>query len=285
MPIRGLILYQWGLSGYRYEKNIVEALLKEHWAVLSPNGLAWRWPGAVVITPEAPPTAMINSDAGNPPSAGNHPPPLTKDELGRILAAAGRLAASEIDDAIGQYALATDAALTFVRRNYPQIPHSPLVVIGCSFGGLMSPTLIRRLDARPDTHVDAAILVGTGANLLEVIGDSWADSYYSRVRTGRGDSLHLPSSQRGPLYESYLRASSLDPFHSIVALRNKPVLMLHAAWDNLVPHECGDVLWERADRPERWVGNFGHIQMFLTFSWRADDLVAWINQRVPPTPH
>lgn len=277
-PIRGIILYQWGLSGYRWERALVEELLKEGWAVLSPNGLAWRWPGAVVITPEAPAASKIHTDRGVRPEA----LPLNKDELTRILSAAGSLAAADLDDAIGQYALATDAALEFVRRNYPQIPTTPLVVVGASFGGLMSPTLIRRLDENPATQVDAAVFIGAGANLLHVMGKDWADSYYSRTRTGRGDTLHLSPTKRDELYQSYLRASTLDPYHSIAAIRGRPMLMLHAAHDQMVPAKLGDLLWERAGRPERWVGPFGHIQMFITFSWHAEDLAKWINDNSKP---
>lgn len=275
---KGLVLYQWGLSGYRYEKELITALTDRGWAVLSHNGLSWKRPGALTVSPEVPgsgppkPAESITVSGRVPDD--RHP---DAEARSTYIQAAAALAATDFDDAVGLYALANETALEFVRTQDPSIPTSPLAIVGCSFGAIMSPTVVTRLDAN-GLSPSAVVLIGGGTNFLEVAGSDWMDYYYSRVRGRSTTELHLAVADRRAVSREYLERSTLDPYHTVASLRDKHVLMLHASMDNIVPASRGDDLWERAGRPERWVGNFGHLFMFATLSWRSDDIADWLDK-------
>ncbi|MBS0197239.1 MAG: alpha/beta hydrolase [Planctomycetes bacterium] len=266
-PIRGLVMHQWGLAGYRFEKGLVEEFLGRGWAVLNPNGLTWRRPGALTIAPDSPQSSIAPSAQ---PSAEVTPAAFAQ--------ATAALAASEFDDALGQYALANEAALLFVRERHPEIPEHPLVLIGCSFGGINSPAVAARLGDR----LDASVLVGAGANFLEIAGNEWMDYYYSRIRGRNSTELHVPATLRPTILAGYLERSTLDPFHTATAMIGKPVLMLHAKGDMIVPARNGDLLWEQLGRPERWTGNFGHLLMFATLSGQKEAIADWVERATQP---
>lgn len=278
-PSRGVVLYQWGLSGQRFEESLVKALADDGWTVLAHGGLSWRRPGALTVTPERGSAAARISAAAfaTDRPVGSKPVPATAEEQALWAETAARLAAADFDDALGQYALATQAAYEYVRRHHPQLVGERLVLVGSSFGAIMSPTLAALIGER----LDAAVLIGGGANFLEIAGDEWMDYYYSRVRGYSSINLRVPARLRAQVAGHYLNHSTLDPYHTAVHLRGVPTLMLHASWDRIVPWRTGDVLWERAGRPERWVGAFGHLWMFLTLSRRADDIASWIDAACP----
>ncbi len=269
---KGLVIHQWGLQGERYERRITEALRRSGWAVLAYDGLLWRPGGAFAVTGAS--DDSLSGDDGKRPSRRDTEAEI--DARRTAVAAAASLAAREFDDMIGQYVLGQEAALMHVRQRFPALAERPLAVIGCSLGSLMTPALVTRLG----DQVRACVLVGSGANMLRITGESWQDSYYSRVRRGRGDALSLPSGERQRLLTTYLERTTLDPYVTAAALRHIPTLMLHAEWDAIVPASSGDLLWEQAGRPERWSGAFGHVWMFLTLDGVADDVVAWLDRAV-----
>lgn len=273
---RGLVIHQWGLSGPRYEQTVVDALRRDGWAVLAYNGMYWRQPGALTLDGDSPDALSNVMQRSKVPMTGEQ----KEQGLEASIHAAAELAANDFDDAIGQYVLAHEAALEFVRRHAPCIPVRPLVVVGCSFGSLMTPALVTRLG----DQVSACVLVGSGGSFLRVTGTEWQDGYYSRVRRGSGGKISLPASSREAMYESYLARATLDPLHTAAALREIPTLMLHARWDMIVPAAAGDALWERAGRPERWSGPFGHLFMFMNLGGQADELVEWIDRAVGEEP-
>jgi fermentation-respiration switch protein FrsA (DUF1100 family) len=266
---RGLIIHQWGLGGAAYEQDLVDAMVKDGWAVLAYNGLSWRASGAMVLAGETP-DAVGGTDRTTRATRDAE----STEPLDATVNAAASLAASEYDEAIGQYVLAHEAALAYVRAKFPTIPTSPLVVVGCSFGSLMTPALVTRLGPQ----VSACVLVGSGAGILRVSGSDWQDAFYSRVRCGKADRYALPASQRERMHAMYLERATLDPYSTAASLRSIPTLMLHAKWDMIVPARCGDLLWEQAGRPERWSGSFGHLFMFMRLHTMANDLVQWIDQ-------
>jgi hypothetical protein len=44
----------------------------------------------------------------------------------------------------------------------------------------------------------------------------------------------------------------------------------------------GDLLWERAGRPERWIFSGGHLGLFMTFRWHVSDIAQWIDSKTTP---
>ena len=266
MPIarnpKGIVIHQWGLGGDKYERRIVDTLRAGGWAVLAYDGFKWE-PPRQWMTPDA---SWAVDGATGPGAAARR---IAAEKAAAVLA-------RTTDDVVGQYVLGVEAALTHVRRRFPSVADSPLAVIGCSLGSLMTPALVTRLGGQ----VDACVLVGSGVNLAQLSGKAWWNAAYSFVRTGGTRLLAVPAAERERLFETYLEHATLDPYHAAAALRTVPTLMLHARWDAIVPASGGDVLWERAGRPERWSGNFGHLWMFLTLDGMADDIVAWIDSTV-----
>lgn len=274
---RGLVLYHWGLSGYRFERQLVEALTGRGWAVLCHNGLTWSRPGALRVSPGAPapsPEPSAQSEPQQPLEREKAAPPEDSIEP------AAALAAADFDDAMGQYALATQDAMEFVRDQIPSVPSHPRVLVGCSFGAIMSPTVA----ARVGPSVDACVLIGGGANFLEIAGSDWIDYYYSRVRGKPSGGMHMPVALRKHVTKAYLEKATLDAYNTAPLLAGTPVLVLHALYDRIVPADNGDLLWERLGRPERWVGSFGHLMMFATLSWHVDEIVDWIDRALSQEP-
>ena len=64
----------------------------------------------------------------------------------------------------------------------------------------------------------------------------------------------LPAEARERFFEQYLEASGVDPFHTAPTLRAIPVLLLHAAFDRVVPAATGDLLRDASAGPS--VGPF-----------------------------
>jgi|GEM_PF-3476323 len=285
-PIKGLVLHQWGLNGYRFEAPLINALQAKGWVVLTHDGFTWIRPSGVRI-PSGDPLMSDRDRMGSAPgSIGVFVPKESDTPQYRLdstaaavevgILGAGALAAFEFDDAIGQYALAHAAALTFVQTSAKELAGKPLVVVGCSLGSLMTPALLTKLTL----PVAACVMVGSGGNLLQITGSRWEDYFYSRARTGRPHALSVPASKRIALRKAYLQAATLDPLTCADALRKQPLLMIHAAWDRIVDASLGDQLWEAAGRPERWVANKGHIRLFLTLRFHADEIVDWIEDQV-----
>ena len=80
--------------------------------------------------------------------------------------------------------------------------------------------------------------------------------------------------------EIYLNTPSRDPYHLAQELPHKKTLLVHAKYDAVVPAENGDLLWERAGYPERWVFASGHLGLFMTFDWHTHDIVQWLNSAI-----
>ena len=112
--------------------------------------------------------------------------------------------------------------------------------------------------------VDAVVLIAGGANMFEIVQEgAFTNWKFSVALTPYND------------YEEYLAIPSRDPYHLAPELPLN-TLIVHAKWDWVVPAANGDLLWERAGKPERWVFSGGHLGLFAVFDWYADDVVNWI---------
>ncbi len=258
-PTRGVVIYQFGLDGYRFENPLVKALRADGWTVLSNNGFSFKSGSRSVI-----PNGVRGAAQPKPPS---------RDETNIVAALAGAYAAAELDGVVGNYVLAYDTALGFVYSQQPELTSLPLVVMGSSLGSFTTPALVARLQ-ESGTPPAASVMIGSGGNLLRILGTSWEDSWYSEVRGKR--KMSVPARARPVMYAEYLRCTTLDPLARAAELRRQPLLMIHAAWDLIVPASTGDALWEAAGRPERWSVYAGHIPMFVTLRTRKQSIVDWV---------
>jgi len=90
--------------------------------------------------------------------------------------------------------------------------------------------------------------------------------------------------ERQGLRDSYLRAATLDSFHTGAVLKGKPTLMIQGGRDMAVPSPLGDALWERCGRPERWISNAGHELLFMRLPDRYDAILDWLDAHLPRPP-
>ena len=235
VPTRGTIVYMSGLGSGKYEQPLIEELGRRGWWIVKiATPRVWWY--------ESQPW-YIGSRADIPNVA---------QKLAGVL-----------DDLVAEPAYAAEAALDYLAEHHPEVPQSPLIMMGCSAGALVSPAIVARM---PD-RFDAAVLVGGGANLLEISQKS--------DLTDAGIRFAWPDDQprgawREELFREYLKFSKLDPYHTARFLRDKPVLMLQANLDITVPAENGWLLWQRLGRPDRYTHIGEHRTLFLTLGEQSN---------------
>ena len=139
-------------------------------------------------------------------------------------------------------------------RGRAEISQERIVVIGISFGACIS-----AITMGIDKRIKAGVFVATGGN-AEVI--TWTNKVKA-IRKGatctqaecRDIHSHYPLylvevANNGfenviPVKECFLN----DPLTFASYLRERPVLMLNALWDEVVPRKATVDFWERCDKP------------------------------------
>lgn len=245
-PTRGLIVHMTSYGGYEYEKPVIQEMRDRGWAVL--------WVDSSMVKPE---TVRFDVDPDD------------------MEPAAKRIAAT-IDDRVAEAAYAVEAGLDYVKREHPEIPQSPLIAMGYSAGALATPTVVALMPSR----FDAAVLVGAGANLFDIAQNSALTDGGIKLKWKRSPSR----AERRRLTEMYLEDSRLDPYWCAEYLQDKPVLMLHALLDEIVPADDGELLYSRLGRPERVKFLLGHELLFFHLPSQATMMADWVDQAVLNSP-
>jgi pimeloyl-ACP methyl ester carboxylesterase len=147
------------------------------------------------------------------------------------------------------------------------------VLCGYSAGSLSTPAVAALIPNR----VDAAVLVGSGANLLDISQRSTLTDGGLKLHWRKHPPTHADIER---LQSLYLEHSRLDPYWTSRALRDKPVLMLHAVFDQIVPAADGDLLYKRLGRPERVNFLLGHELLFFRLPAHAKMIANWIDDQV-----
>jgi hypothetical protein len=244
-PIKGLMVRLRSIGPEEYEAPIDDAFLRRGWAVVSSVGMTMQ--GRVMIPAER--------------AAG-----MTRAERD---AAMVQLAGKAAHDLQVNWAYAAEAALTHVRGEYTALTRTPTVLVGCSFGAIVGPTVAARVDP------SAMVLVGGGSDGLRAL--VWASE---EVFNGPGifadpEGRGVTRAMADEAFRAYLEGHPFDSYNVAPALAGTPTLMLHAASDGIVDARFGDLLWERLGKPERWVGNYGHSLLFYLLPDSAEEIAAW----------
>jgi fermentation-respiration switch protein FrsA (DUF1100 family) len=241
-PWRGLAVHLSSLGGLEYEQPIADELLEKGWAVLrvAPSTARQR---------EEPLEIDANSDM--------------KDEAEEL--------AELVDNRVAEIAYAVEAGILFLRQTYPEAATCPVAILGYSAGALAAPAVATRLSER----VDAVVLVGGGANLLDISQRS--------TFTNGGIELRWRNDRKPPeaverLNKQYLETARLDPYALAPGLEGTPVLMLHAIFDDIVPAASGELLYERLGRPERVSYLLGHKGLFWWLPSQAGWVADWVDR-------
>ncbi len=171
-----------------------------------------------------------------------------------------------------QVIAATKAIRTRMEKQLPSLRCAPLALIGISAGALNTPAVFHELQ----DDVDAIVLVAGGANMFDIV----QDGVFTSWKFTNSDGNKFSKKDLQAMNSEYLNTPSRDPYFLAPHLPHDKTLIIHAKWDEVVPSENGDLLYERAGKPERWVYPSGHLGLFATFGWHAPEIVNWINSKI-----
>lgn len=259
-PPRGLVLHLSSLAGLDYERPVIDILTKAGWLVLQIDASTAR----------------------------RRESPVRIADAADIDAAAKRLARS-IDNRVAEVAYAAQAGMEYLCQQRPELDSLPVVITGYSAGALVGPAAGVLLHDR----ISALVLAGGGANLLSISHRSSLTNGGIRIEWAQG--LESPDAW-SRLEAAYLAESRLDPYSMAPSLQDRPVLLLHGMFDDIVPADTGDLLYERLGRPERLVYTLGHRGLFWRLPSQAGMIERWLEQTtqsrvaprslstLPPTP-
>jgi len=198
--------------------------------------------------------------------------------------ATGRIAARSVDRRMAMGAYGAEAVVNYMQSCSPALVEKPIVVWGASAGSFVAPAVAARLGER----VKAMILVGSGANLMEVsqkstFFDGGVRLQYlptEKQRT-KGEEEARRTALKAEFLAEYAKATKLDSLVVGPHLRTVPTLMLHGVTDEIVPAKTGDDLWRLLGKPERWEFSLGHQALFWRLSSQRVALADWLDETLP----
>ncbi|MBU6413069.1 MAG: hypothetical protein KGS45_06310 [Planctomycetes bacterium] len=189
-------------------------------------------------------------------------------------------AAAVIDNRLAEVAYSVEAALEHVHTLDADVVLLPHVIMGISGGAISLPPVV----ARMPTRWSAAVIMGGSADFWLTLSRSNYNDFIGAVHTRwLPESVNNPagSPARQAFDQAYLSHARLDPYHTIAALKSKPVLMIQGALDRAVPSSLCDVLWSRLGEPQapsaRWKTPLSHETLFLTLPARFGEMTSWID--------
>jgi pimeloyl-ACP methyl ester carboxylesterase len=258
---RGVMLHLSSLAGFEYEKPVIQELCNAGWLVLQVD----------------------------PSTARRQESPVRADAATDLQEPAKRLARI-IDNRIAEVAYAAEAGLDFLQGTRPELDGLPVVLVGYSAGALVGPSVATLLHDR----LDAIVLVGGGANLLNISRRSSLTNGGISVKWANADNHsddpskpEISEAAWRRLEDAYLSNSHLDPYVTAPFLVDKPVLLLHGMFDDIIPADTGDVLYERLGKPERVAYTLGHRGLFWRLPTQAGLIARWLDRQIPaitPSP-
>jgi pimeloyl-ACP methyl ester carboxylesterase len=246
---RGIVVALRPLSGATYIRPVLNELRDRGWVVIE--------------------SSMGFGIAG----VGDERDARSDADLDRFGSTLGDLA----NERLSEEAYGCEAMIRMLREERPELADKPVVVAGFSAGAIGAPTVAARLGEQ----VRGVVLVGGGVNIARIAQTSTLSDFGLGV-TYQGQKLTGEHLDR--LSDAYLRAATLDSYHTATSLRRTPALMLQAADDDIVPVEAGHTLYEQMGRPERWVFGGGHELLFLELGFFDTKIADWIDGHVRDLP-
>lgn len=193
-----------------------------------------------------------------------------KVDLANLVEAAGVMA-SELDQRVAECAYAAQGAMAYVAAQRPALAALPRVAVGMSGGAMTLPSVVAR---EPGAYAAAVIIAG-GCDFFSINEESNYKLLIQAIDFAWSPGQPTDE-QRKKLDELYLERAKLDSYHTALALKGKPMLMIHGDHDGAVPARLGDLLWERLGKPERWVETAGHEEVFMKLPGQVDRIMDWL---------
>lgn len=193
-------------------------------------------------------------------------------------------AAAVIDNRLAEVAYSVEAALVHSYSLDASLEKLPHLIMGISGGAISLPPVV----ARSPQRWAGAIIMGGSADFWLTLSRSNYNDFIGAVQTTwlppEIDSASGADARRA-FDGAYLSHASLDPYHTIRFLKEKPVLFIQGALDRAVPSPLGDVLWSRLGEPaapsERWKTPLSHETLFLTLPARFPEIIGWMERAIP----
>lgn len=197
------------------------------------------------------------------------------DANDEALDAKGAEIAAVMGDRAAECAYAVQGAFEQILAEHAELSGLPRVAIGFSGGAISLPVVVAR---EPDKYA-ATVLVGGGAHYWLINAHS---TYADMIAAITIEWTTPPTlEQRRRVADAYLRHAPLDSFHTAKALQGKPTLMIQANADSAVAAVLGDVLWERAGKPDRWIHPGEHLPLFISLLKDLPAINDWLDAHVP----
>jgi fermentation-respiration switch protein FrsA (DUF1100 family) len=245
---RGIVLALRPLSGATYTRSTINEMRERGWVVIE-SSLGFGVAGV-----------------------GDHRDARNDADLDRFGAGIGEL----LNERLSEWAYGCEAMVQLVRQERPNLENKPIVVLGFSAGAIGAPTVAARLGEQ----VKGVVLVGGGVDVARIAQTSTLSDFGLGV-TFNGERVSGEKLDR--LSDAYLKAATLDSFHTASSLRHTPALMLQAVADDIVPVQTGQELYERMGKPERWLFGGGHELLFLQLGWFDTKIADWVDGHVQAT--
>lgn len=192
--------------------------------------------------------------------------------------------AARIDAELFEDALVAEAVLALLVAEEPALAERPLVLVGSSLGAIGLPAMAARIESiraeRTEAlpRVSGAVLVGGGAGLADLLLQSPVGGHWLRLAGLDGATV-----DRAALAAAIDADCALAPERCLWALDGRPVLLIDAMFDAIVPRRSADRLWRALGEPERWSHPVGHLGLYVLAGgaeWeRAVDWIDAITER------
>lgn len=196
--------------------------------------------------------------------------------------------ATRVESEIADDAFVVEAVLRQLLREQPTLSDRPVVLAGSSLGALGLPAVGARLAAArsrdeaqaatPLPRVSAAVLIGGGVGLGELMCDSPLGRQWLALA-----GVDLETTDLESLRVGIDAGCSTAPERCLWSLDGRPVLLVDALFDAIVPRRSANRLWESLGEPARWSYPVGHIGLFFLISdaqWRQ--VIDWIDAVAAP---
>ena len=135
-----------------------------------------------------------------------------------------------------------------------EIDEKQIALIGMSFGGFIS-----AITMGIDNRIKAGVFIITGGNSEKIGQKGWKFSMSKRYKRSEAEYNHTQDcyaqyltevAEKGFENATPARKSFLtDPMTFASYLRERPILMLNARWDEYIPREATLDFWEACGRP------------------------------------
>jgi hypothetical protein len=187
--------------------------------------------------------------------------------------------AARIDGELFEDAFVAESVLALLVAEEPRLAERPLVLVGSSLGAIGLPAMAARIESiraeRSDAlpRVSGAVLIGGGAGLAELLLQSPVGGQWLRLAGIDGSAV-----DRAALAAAIEERCELAPERCLWALDGRPVLLIDAMFDAIVPRRTADRLWRALGEPKRWSHPVGHLGLYLLVG--ADEwqrAVGWID--------